>query len=61
MAKDLFNRYIWLVDVIYRTQKITFEEINERWKRYSTLTSSVTSEVGIITISKMRMTWRKVA
>lgn len=33
MAKDLFNRYIWLVDVIYRTKKITFEEINERWMR----------------------------
>ena len=33
MAKDLFNRYIWLVDTIYRTKKITFEEINERWKR----------------------------
>lgn len=33
MAKDLFNRYIWLVDTIYRTKKITFEEINERWLR----------------------------
>ena len=33
MAKDLFNRYIWLVDTIYRTGKITFEEINERWLR----------------------------
>lgn len=33
MAKDLFNRYIWLVDVIYRAKKITFEEINERWVR----------------------------
>lgn len=33
MAKDLFNRYIWLVDTIYRTKKITFEEINERWRR----------------------------
>ena len=33
MAKDLFNRYIWLVDTIYRAGKITFEEINERWKR----------------------------
>jgi hypothetical protein len=31
MAKDLFNRYIWLVDTIYRAQKITFEEINEKW------------------------------
>jgi hypothetical protein len=33
MAKDLFNRYIWLVDTIYRTGKITFEEINDRWLR----------------------------
>lgn len=33
MAKDLFNRYIWLVDTIYRVGKITFEEINERWVR----------------------------
>lgn len=33
MAKDLFNRYIWLVNTIYRAGKITFEEINERWVR----------------------------
>ena len=33
MAKDLFNRYIWLVDTIYRAGKITFKEINERWLR----------------------------
>jgi predicted DNA-binding transcriptional regulator YafY len=33
MAKDLFNRYIRLVDTIYRAGKITFEEINERWLR----------------------------
>lgn len=33
MAKDLFNRYIWLVDTIYRAGKITIEEINERWLR----------------------------
>lgn len=33
MAKDLFDKYIWLVDTIYRTGKITFEEINERWLR----------------------------
>lgn len=31
MGKDLFNRYIWLVDTIYQVGKITFEEINERW------------------------------
>ena len=31
IAKDLFPRYIWIVDTIYRAGKITFEEINERW------------------------------
>lgn len=31
MAKDLFNRYIWLVDTIYRAGKITLDEINRRW------------------------------
>ncbi|HEY5592109.1 MAG TPA: WYL domain-containing protein [Paludibacter sp.] len=36
MAKDLFNRYIWLVDTIYsRSEGLTFEEINERWERSS--------------------------
>ena len=33
MAQDLFNRYIWLVDTIYRAEKITFEEINAKWLR----------------------------
>ena len=30
MAKDLFKRYIWLVDTIYQAHGITFEEINEK-------------------------------
>ena len=33
MTKDLFDKYIWLVDIIYRSGKITFEGINERWLR----------------------------
>jgi len=34
MAKDLFNRYIWLVDTIYRhLEGLTFEEINDKWER----------------------------
>lgn len=33
MAKDLFNRYIWLVDTIYRSPEgLTFEEINDKWE-----------------------------
>ncbi|MEI8271195.1 MAG: WYL domain-containing protein [Paludibacter sp.] len=31
MAPNLFNRYIWLVDTIYRSGKITFEELNTKW------------------------------
>jgi hypothetical protein len=26
---NLFNRYVWLVDIIYRRERITFEEIND--------------------------------
>jgi len=29
----LFNRYVWLVDTIYRKGKITFEEISDLWSR----------------------------
>ena len=31
MAKDLFNRYLWLVDTIYRAGTITLDEINSKW------------------------------
>ncbi len=31
----LFNRYVWLVDTIYRAGRISFEEINDRWKHSS--------------------------
>lgn len=34
-AGALFNRYVWLVDTIYRAGRISFEEINERWLRSS--------------------------
>lgn len=34
-AAMLFNRYVWLVDTIYRAGRITFEKINERWQRSS--------------------------
>jgi hypothetical protein len=33
MAKNLFNRYIWLVDTLYRLGPITYKEISERWQR----------------------------
>lgn len=33
MAKDLFNRYVWIVDTIRRHNTITRSELNDRWKR----------------------------
>ncbi|MBQ2047346.1 MAG: WYL domain-containing protein [Muribaculaceae bacterium] len=33
MSKDLFSRYIWLVDTIKRYGHITREELNVRWKK----------------------------
>lgn len=35
MARDLFKRYIWLIDTIYQAGKITFDEINDKWVRSS--------------------------
>lgn len=35
MAKNLFNKYIWLIDTIYQAKGITFKEINERWLKSS--------------------------
>ena len=32
-TSNLFNRYVWLVDIIYRKKRITFEEINNYWQR----------------------------
>jgi hypothetical protein len=32
IVSNLFNRYIWLVDLIYRMGRITFEDINSRWQ-----------------------------
>ena len=31
MAKNTVNKYVWLVDTIYKAKKISFEDINGRW------------------------------
>ncbi|MDR2148185.1 MAG: hypothetical protein LBE91_17200 [Tannerella sp.] len=33
MAGNLFDRYIWLVDTIFRAGKITLAEISQKWRR----------------------------
>ena len=30
---SLIRKYVWLIDTIYRAKKISFKEINERWRR----------------------------
>ena len=30
-AHRIFKQYIWLTDIIYRTGRITYQEINKRW------------------------------
>lgn len=32
MKRDLFRRYVWLVDTIRHANKITYEEISAQWK-----------------------------
>ncbi len=31
MAMSIFNKYVWLVETIYRAHKISFEDINRKW------------------------------
>ncbi len=33
MAANLFGRYVWLVDILLRYGRLTFQEINELWKK----------------------------
>ena len=29
---DLMSKYVWLIDTIYRAKRISYNELNERWK-----------------------------
>lgn len=31
MAKNLINKYVWLIETIYKSGPISFKEINEKW------------------------------
>lgn len=32
IQQNLVGKYVWLIETIYRAKRITFKEINERWK-----------------------------
>ena len=42
MSQNLLNKYVWLVDTIYKAKKISFKEINRRW-----IESDLSEGVGI--------------
>ena len=52
MGKNLINKYVWLVETIYKAKRITFEEINERWLE-NDLSEGV--ELAIRTFHKWRI------
>lgn len=52
MAKNLINKYVWLVETIYRSRRITFDEINEKWKENDL---SDGSELPLRTFHKWRI------
>lgn len=31
MAQSLMNKYVWIIDTIYKANKISFKELNRRW------------------------------
>ena len=31
-GQTLINKYVWVIDTIYRAKKISFKELNERWQ-----------------------------
>lgn len=33
MKRDLFRRYVWLIETVRHSEKITFEEISSLWRR----------------------------
>ena len=33
MVGNLLHKYLWLVETIYKSDRITFEQINDRWLR----------------------------
>ena len=35
MAANLFGRYVWLMDILRRYKRLTFQEINELWQESS--------------------------
>ena len=33
MSKNQINKYVWLVETLYKAKKITLKEINRKWSQ----------------------------
>ena len=53
MAVNQINKYVWLVDTIYRARKISFEEINRRWLDDTDISEGV--DIPLRTFHKWRI------
>lgn len=31
MAQSLLSKYVWIIDTIYKADRISFKELNSRW------------------------------
>ncbi|MBQ3926591.1 MAG: WYL domain-containing protein, partial [Bacteroidaceae bacterium] len=40
-GQTLINKYVWVIDTIYRAGKITFKELNRRWVRDEEISGGV--------------------
>lgn len=41
MAKNILSKYVWLVETIYKSGRITFDELNEKWLANEDLSEGV--------------------
>ncbi|MBQ8888754.1 MAG: WYL domain-containing protein [Bacteroidaceae bacterium] len=53
MSKNLLNKYVWLVETIYKAKRITFEEISEKWLDNKELSEGV--DLPLRTFHKWRI------
>ena len=35
MTRDLFSKYVWIIDTLTRYDRLTRERLNELWRRSS--------------------------
>ena len=55
MAQYLINKYVWLVETIYKAKKITFKELNTEWLTNQEMSEGI--DLSLRTFHKWRDAW----